>query len=468
MSGVLAWIKGHLAIVILSAVIVILPATAAIVSSRINAGIRKERTQQVNAAKSRLTGVKQLTYEDIALGDRYPSTKFTGPPHEEYAQIFRERREEQQRQIDEIQRRVVEINQKGRKPILDNVLPEPPGDQIEKQRRWLEFLTTFTPNGRDGHLGTSAYESLLKSIGAGRPPHPDLVAQSVSDLETAEMERLVQGQQLRGEMTAEQKEALKQKLIAQRISEYRRRATEISVYAGMEVFTGDAPHIPEPGRATLPTPAECFQWQFEYWAVEDILGAIKRANAGPDGQPLPVTLAPVKRILALSLNSRDLPQKALEAERRELAQQDPNYVPTGTEEASLPPPVDTTTEMLGRDYSESVTGRWFGASNGLYDLWISDLVLLVDYQQLPKLLEAIASTNFMEVTDVFLEQVDPFKDLREGYFYGESYVVKASLKIELVHFRSWTTRYMPTGVKKSLNVPIVEPPPGEEGGEGPG
>ena len=52
-------------------------------------------------------------------------------------------------------------------------------------------------------------------------------------------------------------------------------------------------------------------------------------------------------------------------------------------------------------------------------------------------IDALTATNFIAVLDLDLDKADTFADLREGFYYGDEHVVRATLKLEFVLLRAW-------------------------------
>ncbi len=80
----------------------------------------------------------------------------------------------------------------------------------------------------------------------------------------------------------------------------------------------------------------------------------------------------------------------------------------------------------------------------------------VSSERLPKLIDQITKTNFMTVTNVTLEKADPWQDLERGFFYGNEPIVRATLTIETIWFRSWMVPMMPTDLRYLMAVVAKE------------
>jgi hypothetical protein len=108
--------------------------------------------------------------------------------------------------------------------------------------------------------------------------------------------------------------------------------------------------------------------------------------------------------------------------------------------------------LIATDASASVTGRVSHDGNQLYDVRPVTLSLIVSSERLPEILDAISSTNFMSVIDLDVSRVDPWEDLKQGYYYGDEHVVRVDLTIETIWLRQWLKAYMPATVKTLMKV----------------
>jgi hypothetical protein len=113
--------------------------------------------------------------------------------------------------------------------------------------------------------------------------------------------------------------------------------------------------------------------------------------------------------------------------------------------------------MMPLDPGRSITGRYGGDGNTLYDVRRARLTVIVSSARLQEFLEAIPRTNFMTVTDLDLAEVKAWDDLKKGYYYGPEHVVKATVDVESVWLRSWVAPYMPSRLKAAFKIP--EPAP---------
>ena len=122
---------------------------------------------------------------------------------------------------------------------------------------------------------------------------------------------------------------------------------------------------------------------------------------------------------------------------------------------------DTSIEGLQagtQDFMSSPTGR---TSGQVYDVIKWTLVVKMDAHYLPALIQDLARGKFITVHKVDTTTVDPNMARDEGFYYGESPIVQATLTGEALMLRDWTLKLVPEVVKKDLpgNMPTA-------GGEG--
>ena len=107
------------------------------------------------------------------------------------------------------------------------------------------------------------------------------------------------------------------------------------------------------------------------------------------------------------------------------------------------------------------TGRQSSKSNSVYDVRHATLEVIVASDRIGALLAALTAQNLMTVTGLSLEEVEVSEDLAGGYFYGnEDHVVRATIDIETVWLRFWTSGAMPAAVREFLGVVLPEPEQG--------
>jgi hypothetical protein len=123
-------------------------------------------------------------------------------------------------------------------------------------------------------------------------------------------------------------------------------------------------------------------------------------------------------------------------------------VPEGTEQFMRI--TDTSQESLAAgmtDYMSSPTGRTAGSQ---YDVIKWKLVVKMDARYLPALIQELGNGKFIAVHKVETISVDTTLAQEDGFFYGNTPVVQATLDGEALLLRDWTNKLCPEVVKKDL------------------
>jgi hypothetical protein len=319
----------------------------------------------------------------------------------------------------------VEEGPKGRhQPLIEGLFPAP--SELQRLSKPTEFARKLLREERP---------RLLTVINAGMPPTAEQVAEMLNGRALAEKER-VRTEQGRAELDAAEQENLAKELRAMRLGLYQRRAGEIQVYADDKVFD----EIPIEAIDKTASLAQVWDWQEKSWIHADLFSAIKSVNGNGRG----VTESVIKRI-------------------HRIAVEDAPFSTKGSDGTPPSHPYEAGQDRAPSNFARSITGRFSGpgSNNKWYDVRNVTLDVVVDGRRLPAFFDALASVNFMTVVDVDLARVDPVADLREGFFYGEAPVARATLTIETIFFREWREPWMPVEVKRALgmdqNAPAAEP-----------
>ncbi len=430
MKNILAWMKGHVAVVVLCAVILLTLPSAFAVSAVLNGGLRAAREKEVNADLKDLEGAR-VRYVVPAVTSGGTPYEYPWPaPNETITKWFKEQREARSAQVTEVVKLATEINRAGHEVLLGGLFPAPPADDPVGAR--LDFVELLTGKGEV----PSVYQRLFDDIHAGGPADPVALKEELRELEQRDDARH-EAEADKTDRTPEQKAELDKKLLGQRLGRYQRRSSEISVYATMECL----PAHPELPRKPFNDPQDvwqCFEWQWDYWVVADILKAVGAANTDASGQWTPVEDSAVKRVEKIRVARLPLGDKS--AVREE-------WTPTGLGTAKAP-----------LDDHYSITGRRTSKHNSMYDVREVTLEVVVDSARAQDLINAISRTNFMTVVGYELREMDPWQDLNRGYYYGSDHVMKAKLRVETVWLRSWTEPLMPEDIKAELGIAATEAP----------
>lgn len=439
MKPVLAWLKSNVAIVVLGIVTLAAPIAGFFVSQSLNSSLRASHqgpaekdyrdmsNASVNYVIPGLPGVPEIS-ESVA-------------PNAQRTSFYAEQRAIRAQELESIVQ-AGEAFGRGSADgvILPELLPAPPASS---QRLRFEMAARVTPESIDGER--SVYDELFEEIGAVGPAD----AQIISDrLESDLADRLArQGVQQLTELPEEQADAISRTLVERRIAEYQRHARDGVLYAEIESLPSV---IPTSGPAEAPSLTQCYQWQFDYWVIADVLRGLRAANDRAADDALGILAAPVKRVLSLELAPFEI---------SEAPQQDDPFGNSGRRGG----------RDGGRGFGDdegpaanTLTGREPGSTDA-FDVRHVDLSLVVASARIPEVFNALASQNFFTVIDTDITEVDIRADMAAGFYYGPDPVVRLDLKVETVWLRSWTTEAMPDSVKQALGIAL--PQLEDDGGE---
>jgi hypothetical protein len=440
-KNVLNWVKSHLALVICAAVVLVSLPVAWFFSSGWNTKIKSKQESAAGDKLKQIEGAK-VTYSLPRLSPTEPAIEVSAPPNQTLTDWFKVNREKIIAQAQGIVQEAERINRREHAPLIDGLFPNATGQAA--QEKALELAEKIVYTGRD----TSAYPQLLRSIRAGEPLKSEALSISLSDEKTRLEEQITSG--VKRTLTNDELDKVQKDLLEKRMDAYRSHASEISVYASMDIFPSGAntgSYVPQVMPDKPPTLEDCFFWQFDYWLMSDVLAAIGKANTGPDGQATSVDKSVVKRLERVIAS--DVWVASFSTGES-----------TG-EEGSTPATVDAGSPdaLIEPKFDRSISGRWSGPGNAVFDIRNVQIVAVVSSSRLPELFNAFARTNFMTVTDIDLAEVDVWTELEQGYFYGSEHVVRATMTVETVWLRSWTVPMMPPTVRGYLGLATEEPKP---------
>lgn len=454
-------------------VIFLLLAIAAFVALPIiSGGMQQAVREQAAKRESKDKELTSLSMTQIALQD--PTPGFV-PVAQESAlinpravEVFEGYVDSRLAETDGVLTSAIEFNRKGRSPLVAALFPDPPEYQFDV------LLIDMTKKIK------AAYQSLLDRMSAGQAP-------TLADMRQAlvrEQRQFVEvelGKRRNEPLTEEERAVLTERLSARRLGLLQEAAQQFRIYADLETLN-------PPGWAqgeAKPTPTEVFEWQWNFWAIEDVLLAVTKLN--DDAQS--VADSPVKRLVSISVTDQ------LETgDRRDRRRNNNNRAQPprpggggggpilsgggsgmgdggsgggggtqqggGKEEQQVQEPgapIDPSLEVP-RDFTASFTGR---VTNPLYDTRIVRVHLVVETDRLYDLFDAIGQRNFMTVLSLELWPTDPFEEVESGMVYGPAATSHVVMQIETVWLRSWTTAFMPAELRDALGVPSDTPPAGD-------
>ncbi|MDL1903629.1 hypothetical protein FBT69_02310 [Synechococcales cyanobacterium CNB] len=189
MKGVLGWVKSHLVVVICTAVVVVSLPLGFVFSSRMNAKIREAAEKEGNDQLRQIQNARVSYVIPSLLPDERPVELARQAPNAALTAWVKEQRDRRAAEASGVMRRAVEFNRRGHRPLVQGLFPDPPSDATQQLRLKGELLNLLA--GDSSGDRPSLYETLFAEIGAGSPPSPERVFESVRDVEERERERLL-------------------------------------------------------------------------------------------------------------------------------------------------------------------------------------------------------------------------------------------------------------------------------------
>lgn len=428
MNNVLEWAKANVFIVVFIVVMLAAIIGLPLFAGKMNAQVKKT----VNERAANFTTLAQLEKGEVIPG-------FTGIPNQGTLQRYEQVARLTADDAAAVQRAAIEHNQKGRTVLLANLFPEPPATMIDVlPKRFHEALV-------------EAYGNLLASINAGMPPDLESLRK---ELEFKRNQFITQDLRKSTEekLSPEEEKKLTDQLSSHRLSLYVEAAKRVGMY-----LSTDQLNVPGWNQANQPSIGELFNWQWEYWIVNDVLRALHSANSDDRS----VLTSPVKRINWISV--RGLPSFSQSSQpatgaavggfggggvRGGPPPTDP-AAPAAAENAAPALPPINTKAPAPKDYKQSITGR---VSNPLYDVIYVDLEMVVETAKLPRVLNEISRYNFFTVSSLRLNAADAFTDVQSGFCYGVEPVSQVTMTIETIWLRTWTQQLMPKATLQALGI----------------
>lgn len=452
MAKIMGFIKANLLIVISVALIVILLPVGWFFSSGWNASIKEATEESYNSEKRKLTGASNVDYSLPAVLAGEGQLSETRAPNKIVTEFYKEQKAQREAQVAEVLERGTAFNRGDHGALVPGLLPEARDDsELRRQGRELAELIAGTDEA------PSYYARLLRRLNGGDAPDPAALASSLNQYENQQVDSY-KASSPDGNVSPAQQEELKRDLIARRLGEYAGRAESLAFYCPLSAIQMADP---EPGYSQIPssppprnmiTSAEVYRWTWDSWVVTDVLSAVALANTDGAGVSLAIPDAPVKHVERLRLLDPMLAENTI-------------TIDTGDDFGSFPsdrggrgnrPTMGTTggtnTVSIPGAPPASFTGRSGGTGNSAFDIRYAELTVIASSEDLPKLIDALGRTNYMTVIDLDLSPVDVWGQLQNGYYYGDDHVVRATLTIETVWLRSWTSPLMPGSVKQSLGI----------------
>lgn len=445
MKGVLAWVKGHLVVVISVVLALAALPVLLVVSNGMNTTLREDVESDISGKQRNLQQIS-VQYNVEPLDPTEVAEGFSATPNEATTNAVKAVIEAHDRDATRVLEAATARNRAGKTPMLDGLFPSPLSAETTAKRQgaaraWME-----------------AHADVLRRVGAGGPVKQADMLVILQARATQETERMLTTLGV-SELDDEQKAEVRKTLEALRLDRLRVRAGDVSFYATTDIFEG----VEMPEGSGLPSLERIWDWQHRYWVHEDIVEAAAAANSDPlTGLVYRPGERPVRRLVTVRTTpweyvadsaSSEPAQEERRSTRRRRAE--PEF-PTGGGTSVAP-----LSSEIRADFEASLTGRagWPYKANPLYDTRYVTVTAIVDGAGIDRFIDAIEADNFMTVVDLDLAAVSPIDGLSEGYFYGPGSLMRAEMVVETLWLREWVGEFAPDAVRERMGLP-ARPEPG--------
>ena len=483
MKAVTDFIKSN-PVVVVSAVIVVAALTFLFLV--VSAG-GKSLVQEVEKRKQTIVDINNLKNTTIEVPGEKPDdpqrsiTIVANKPSIEKLSEMYAKMEEQYEQVTQF---ALNKNQMGHAPMMEGLLPKPTSRSAlftakEEYKKALHAMLSRA----------TALDDDAPRLNAGPRPAEEEFYNEIQKVEDKFLASFIPRKAITDLSIEEQKRlaSLKMDKALDMVTDVARR---IYIYADTDPLSPEYPFDVGMWAADGPEPtlAEIWEGQMNLWIQQDIVRAIQQANSPIDekGNPIRnfnVLRAPVKHLMKIRVNNRYVgintsgsvntfavetsvegadervtgPRGQFAAARR-TAEGDVFNRQEVSEafREEIAKYNDNPGQRLPEMFQHVPSGR---VSNAIYDVRHVTLDAVVDFQQLPRLFEAIGDVNFMTVLNVNVSNVDEYDALKRRYAYGDSDCVRVQILIESIWFRDWTKKLMPDMVKTSLGIRTEEATP---------
>ena len=306
------------------------------------------------------------------------------------------------------------------------------------------------------------YKALLSGLNAGLPPAVESLVTTLEESRVRFMENKL-SKQRDASLTEKQYVQLELYLTDRRMNILRNRAEELGLYLDEETL-----EVPEFDNQNRPNVGTLFTWQWRYWAVADVLGAIATANGNQSELTSPVKRVTLVQVSGLPEVEQDKKNTKTNQPLVNIPKNNPGAnrgggalgvggVGKGGDVIEETNPNKTASKNKGtrprfgdeEGLIESYTDR---ANPSLYDTLQVRLRMVVSTARIPTILDIFAQHNFVTVIDIELQPVNKFDSLEEGFDYGAEPVSELTVVLETVWLRAWTVDLMPASVKAAMGI----------------
>lgn len=454
MNKVFGFIKANLIVVISVVLILVLLPAGYIFASKWNAKVQSSVKSAYDSEKRSLTSSGSVNYAVPAVLTGEQDLSESRAPNAVVTKFYEQAKAAREEQVKDVVERGTAFNRGNHVELVPGLLPDA-GDARTRAR----LVRSMNEAVVGSESNPSVYQRKLKRLNAGSPPDQTVMSQILEQYK-AQLEQEYKSTNADGNLTEDQKKRLDEAMTARRLSEYVDRASSLTFYATTDAFvngspTGETTTVGRDGFSIIPAanwlPSQisesvAFTWLWDYWVISDLLDAAALANSNAASGAMSIPEAPVKRIDFIRVSAFEV--------AAEVASDDQGSSTGRPVRGGAVDDVQSTAQV-------NFTGREGGKPNSAFDIRKAQLVAVVSSKDLPKFLDAIGKVNFMTVTDLNLQSVDIWDELKQGYYYGQDHVVRVSLTIETVWLRSWMTPLMPNPVRKTLGVPALQSQTGD-------
>ena len=374
-----------------------------------------------------------------------------------------------------IQSKAVDFNQGIHKPVTNLRKNTKTGGKFAYELLYEELVKKYDELLTQCHLGSSQSDEDKSAS----PPSEEDVLVNLQRLKLRYIQTEL-GKNFDYKMTPSEQSELMSKLTQRRLGEYSIASEKYSFYVNASSIGAPAKGKQADGIEKIWNLTESgnnsdllkmWDEQMKYWITQDIIDACSKVNKSG-----PLAKNPIKRIMQIQFLGRvtggesagEKPAEEAPPEPPPSADPsaDPNADPndgTAVEAAAAPAemgiPIDPNGEIVFSNYADSLKG-W--SSNQLYDIYRSKVTMVVETTKIPLVTNALVKQNFITITDVQMLPTDPFRDIQDGFFYGEGPLSTIKFTLESVWLREWTGKLMPDEVRKKFGTTGLLPVSSQE------
>lgn len=485
MKSVIGWIKSNLVTVV--SVLLMLVSIGVIGWSVMRGGAAAETASaDLNKMVTKLDGYSRVSIPFPPADVDAPPEEITGVTinpatlkrlDDVYGKMTRE--------YEQVIGPILAHNKRGHGLLVPGVLPTPDAGHLQHETR-TAYRKAFE-NMIEPYEETDPDAARLNAIGPLNPAELQFELQRVEE-GYRPLGFGATGNNTAGGLTEADRKALDGQKSERAQEMLVERARQAHIYADTNIQSPGFPfQVGVWSLATgLPTLTQIWEGHQELWVQQDIVRAIGVAN-NVDQPDSSVIESPVKRLISVTVipgyvGTTTMGGMGTAGEDKSTASgggggygggyggggygggSGAGFTDPGMGGAAAPATgAGSPDQPLNVNFHTGPSGR---VSNAIYDVKHARVVMVADFQQLPKLFDAISEVNFMTVLDCQVQDVDEYAALLEGYVYGAGDAVRVDMLIETIWLRDWTVPLMPAEVKQSLGLadPSAVVAPGETSG----